>query len=246
MAQMLRYWSYPAGIAAYANDCQLPEDGARFVYGLDGDLEEIHYSMKTEKLSTTAGEYDWETMMLRPLQFSLSTGWTGEPATPEACEAIGKLMYDCGVAVKMSYNFSENGGSGSYARDMDDAFKKYFGYASAAYYGGSAALTEDPETRAHAILSNLDARCPVLLAITGEMGGHAIVADGYGFSGEEKTTYVHLNMGWGGQNDVWYNLPQINVSSNPENFSGFDTLQELIYNLFPTNNGEVVSGRVTD
>lgn len=237
MAQVMRYWKYPVDERKpFKEKCQRPADGARFIYSELGQLIDLVYTTETDvEMETTGGSYAWDLMPALP----------AEGVTEEQCQAIGKLTYDCGVAVKMMYGFSETGGSGAYMMDVDDAFRDKFGYKSVAFYGGAATLTGDPETRAHAILSNLDAGSPVLLGISGGIGGHAIVADGYGFSGPEETTYVHLNMGWGGQNDVWYNLPIINVSDNPENFSGFDVIDEVVYNLWPTNAGEVVSGRVT-
>ena len=97
------------------------------------------------------------------------------------------------------------------------------------------------------IFANLDAKCPVLLLITGD-GGHAVVGDGYGFdSGEgENLPYVHLNMGWTGQCDVWYNLPYINTADNPESFSGFDTINGVVYNVFTNTTGWIISGRALD
>ena len=63
---------------------------------------------------------------------------------------------------------------------------------------------------------NLDAGYPVLFGITGA-GGHAIVCDGYGYN--PSTMYHHLNMGWSGNDDAWYNLPTI------------DTAMALIYTI---------------
>lgn len=245
MAQAMRYWRYPeAEMPSFSGKCQQPKDGARFVFR-DGGME-AYYTIENVTLKTVAGAYAWDLMPETPLQ-RWGAAWTGEPVTEEECQAIGKLTYDCGVAVNMKYNLSINGGSGATMTDAAAALKSTFGYQNVAYYGGAAALTgEDPTARANVILANLDAGCPVLLGITGVTGAHAIVADGYGFSGPESAAYVHLNMGWGGQNDVWYNLPEVNISDNPENFDGFDTIDSAVYNIFPTNSGEIVSGRVLD
>ena len=69
--------------------------------------------------------------------------------------------------------------------------------------------------------------------------GHAVLVDGYGYdqSTRIKTLYHHLNMGWAGYNDLWYNLPEI---------GDYDTVPACIYNVFPTGTGEIISGRVTD
>ena len=243
MAQAMRFWQYPVeSVAPFGGSCEQPMDGAQ-VFSRNGTLEP-YYSIETVKLKAGGKAYAWESMPETPLQL-WGGYWHGEPVTEEECQAIGQLTYDCGVAVNMQYNFSFAGGSGATISDVGAALKEKFGYESAAYFGGKAALTGNAATRANVILSNLDAGVPVLLGISGVTGGHAILADGYGFSGAEQTSYVHLNMGWGGQNDIWYNLPEINISANPEDFDGFDTIHGAVYNIFPTNSGEVVSGRVT-
>jgi hypothetical protein len=85
---------------------------------------------------------------------------------------------------------------------------------------------------------NLDAEYPVILGILGQTG-HAVVVDGYGYdaSTRVKALYHHLNMGWGGHDDIWYNLPEI---------GNYDTIPVCIYNIFPEGTGEIISGRVTD
>jgi hypothetical protein len=85
---------------------------------------------------------------------------------------------------------------------------------------------------------NLDAGYPALLAIRGAAGGHAVVTDGYGYN--SSTLYHHLNMGWDGSDDAWYNLPTI------EAYYNFNTVEECIYNIYTSGTGEIISGRVTD
>jgi hypothetical protein len=83
---------------------------------------------------------------------------------------------------------------------------------------------------------NLDARHPVILGIQGE-SGHAVVCDGYGYN--SSTLYHHLNMGWRGVGDAWYNLP--NIDSSPS----YDTIHKCIYNITAGGfKGEFVSGRI--
>ena len=67
-------------------------------------------------------------------------------------------------------------------------------------------------TLQQAMHPNFDAVYPVMLSICANYGfnGHEVVADGYGYS--DSVLYTHLNMGWYGTDDVWYNLPK---SGNP-------------------------------
>lgn len=229
MAQLLRYWSAPAGSrAAFSETCSQPA-----TVKWSKEYGTYVSTSKSVKLTAEAGAYDWKNMIASP----------GVNATETQRRAIGKLTYDCGISVGMEYGITEEGGSGIsslYSYRISNAFVNRFGYANAAIVSSFKGVGASDRIRA--ILSNLDAKSPVLLCITGPLGGHAVVADGYGFS-YGHTQYVHLNMGWQGQNDVWYNLPQINVSDNPENFNGFDTVNDVIYNVFPKEKGEIVSGR---
>lgn len=86
-----------------------------------------------------------------------------------------------------------------------------------------------------ALYANFDAGLPVFMGIP----GHQIVADGYGWNND--TEYVHLNMGWAGQCDVWYNLPNME-SANSE----FTVVDDLVYNVIPdgSDKSAIVSGRV--
>ena len=227
MAQLLRFWGAPTGSrTAFSNTCSVP-------YDVQWSSGVITSKTKSMTLTTVAGVYDWDSMVADP----------GYSSTEAQRKAIGKLTYDCGVAVGMGYDVGSSGISSLDSGRISKAFVEKFGYDNAAIVTSSSDVSASQRTRA--ILSNLDAGCPVLLCIVGGMGGHAVVADGYGFSAEADQ-YVHLNMGWQGQNDVWYILPKINVSDNPEKFTGFDSVLAVIYNVFPDETGEIVSGRVLD
>ena len=87
------------------------------------------------------------------------------------------------------------------------------------------------------VLPNLDARYPVYLAISGD-GSHAVVCDGYGYN--LGTLFHHLNMGWSGSYDAWYNLPNVDAGYH------FTSVDAYYYNIYPAGTGEIISGRVTD
>jgi hypothetical protein len=132
----------------------------------------------------------------------------------------------------------ESGGSGADTNAAANAFTGTFGYSNAkwAYNSGSNL----PETNRNAMVNpNLHAGYPILFGITGAPGGHAIVCDGYGY--QSTTMYHHLNMGWAGSDDLWYNLPTIDTS-----IGTFTSVYKCIYNVYPTGSGEIIGGRVTD
>jgi hypothetical protein len=172
----------------------------------------------------SGGAYDWSSMPLVPTS----------SITITQRQAIGALCYDAGVAVEMEYSSS---GSGAYIDIAADAFETKLGYQNAKYAYASAGI--DIEQLNLIISSNADAACPILLGITRLSGGHAIVCDGYGY--DSSTRYSHLNMGWGASSyNVWYALPNI------DSYYIYDTVNTVVYNVFPTQSGEIISGRVLD
>lgn len=165
-------------------------------------------------LTIKGGYYDWDNMPLTPTYSS----------SDKARQAIGKLTYDAGVSVGMMY---EESGSGAYMSDVAPALRNTFGYANAIHeYGPSFGE----------ICANLDAGCPVLWGISGDSGGHAVGVDGYGYSTE--TFYVHVNMGWGGSSNAWYNPDDGITTSYPD-------VDDCVLDIFPSESNKVViSGRV--
>lgn len=187
--------------------------------------EKCWYNGTAESYTMKGGVYEWAKMMDDP----------PKDAADEVCEAIGKLTYDCGVATHMQWRPTFSGTYGCYA---ETAFYSNFFYRSATYTDCSDILTT--ANLGKALLSNLDAGYPAMLGISGLSGGHSIVADGYGFQGDDL--YIHLNMGWAGYDDCWYKLPKLNTS----NYS-FSCVDEIVYNIIPgTTIKGVFSGRIVD
>lgn len=164
--------------------------------------------------------------------------WTLMPLIPAAGltlaerQAIGALCYDAGVAVNMSY---AAGGSSASTTDADAELVNTFLYSNSIHgigfpgSGNNALWTM--------INSNLDAALPVILSIRSAAEGHAVIADGYGYNA--GTAYHHINMGWSGQDDTWYQLPLIDA------YYTYTTIDSCIYNVYTSGTGEIVSGRVT-
>lgn len=163
------------------------------------------------------GPYQWDMM---------STS-----ATEEQRQAIGALCADAGAAVNTDYG---PGGSGALPDSIVPALRRTFHYDNAVLgIMNEGELTLELESM---INPNLDAGYPVLLCIYKQLGGgHAIVADGYGYN--YSSAYYHLNLGWGGIDDAWYSLPDV---------KDYDFVGGCIYNAFPQEQGEIISGRVTN
>jgi hypothetical protein len=212
MAQYMRFWQYPeTGVGTGCFTVTI--DGASATKCLRGG-------------DGSGGAYNWDQM---PYSTRRST-------TDAQRRAIGALVYDAGVAVGMNY---ESDSSYAYLSDATVALVDTFGYSNAVFAYNSYDSYNIGEGLYGMVNPNLDSGNPVLLGIYGyDSGGHAIAADGYGYQG--STMYHHLNMGWYGLNDIWYNLPNINTS-----LSSFDVVDAAVYNIYTSGTGEIVSGRVT-
>jgi len=172
MAQILRYHKYPAAISA---DYTYTDSS--------GSCQGTHSAS-----DAGLGDYQWDNM---PLNLSGST-------TPEQ-QAVGQLMYHCGVTVDMNF---EGSASGAYSPDVPPALRNYFNcssdsVANRSYFSDSGWYNK--------INNSLDLQRPAYYAFqsTGG-GGHAVVCDG-SRNGDE----IHLNFGWGGHNNAWYDMNYI-------------------------------------
>ena len=201
----MRYWQYPTvneSVEPFYNLCWVDN---KYIFP---------YIM--------GGTYDWDNMPLEPM-------WVAD-ITEEQCQAIGKLTYDIGVTVGMSW---KSGGSSASVPSTVASLTHNFHYASAhavSYSSGSCKL----DLFKKAVIPNFDARCPCLLSIQGS-GGHAVLADGYGYS--DGAFFIHVNMGWSGSGDAWYNPPKIEE---------YTSIRAYVYNVFPRKTGSIASGRVLD
>ncbi len=219
-AQIMRYFRYPTGsVLPRTNTCDV-QSGTN---DLGGGYYEVLYSPMS--LTMQGGVYDWSNMAATP----------DSGISDVQRKAIGKLTSDIGIACFMSYA-EDASGTGGYV--AGPALTDVFGYANALPIvapGGSGGYFP-AETIRQVLISNLDAKLPVLTSLDGPYGGHGAVADGYGYS--SGTFFVHFNLGWGGWGDSWYAPP------NVDDFTAIDT---FVYNIYPDGKkgGVICSGRVT-
>jgi hypothetical protein len=197
-------------------------------------------------LTLVPGRYEWENM----------PDVADANSSDSVKTAIGKLTYNAAVAMRSKF-YPKDWATSSTSVGECRALTESFGYAQARLYAcwdesevASGAGLHDTALRERVLYTNLDARRPVLLSIyTGEGAGHAVVADGYGFEGMmtedgyENVAYVHLNLGWSGKCDLWYNIPEVDVGAYD-----FVYLEAATFNIAPeaADAGEIVSGRVRD
>jgi hypothetical protein len=216
IAQLMYYHTWPTGPAD-----PLPFD--RYTIYVDG-VPTNAYLRGGDGLG---GPYEWASMVEDP---DANTGDT-------ARQAIGALTHDTGVAVQTSYTALASGANNGI---VPSVLMNTFGFGNARYaYNNSYYSIPGPNLN-HMINPNLDARFPVLLGIIdASVIGHEVVVDGYGYSSD--TLYHHLNLGWTGIADAWYNLPTVSTTNYD-----FTSVIQCIYNVFPQGSGEIISGRVLD
>ena len=211
LAQLMRYHTYPT----------IGPGTPSFTISVDGTSE----SASLYGGDGAGGAYNWSSMVLDP---DCST-------TPIQRQAIGRLTRDAGVSVNMYYS---PGGSGASLLATADSLVNTFEYSNARK--GYDSESNLPDTaRDKMVNPNLDAGFPVLLAIARSDGGHSIITDGYGYN--LSTLYHHLNLGWAGSSDAWYDLPDIDTSSYT-----YTSVTSCVYNVYISGSGEIISGRVVD
>jgi len=170
------------------------------------------------------GPYYWSDMPLDPNCYT----------TDAQRRAIGAICYDAGVSVNTEY---ESDGSGANTLKTKDALTNTFKYSNA--IKGFRAGDDIGPGLIGMVNPNLDYKHPVILGLWREGGGHAVLCDGYGYNA--STLYHHLNMGWAGNDDAWYNLPDVDAD-----LYTYTSVVACTYNIFVSGTGEIISGRVTD
>jgi hypothetical protein len=216
IAQLMNYHTWPTGPAD-------PPPFDRYTIWVDGQ-QSFAYLRGGDG---NGGPYNWGSMVVDP-----------DASTPDSArQAIGALTHDTGVAVQTSYTASASGANNQY---VAGALKNSFGFSNVCYAYNNSYYSIPSANLNNMINPNLDARFPVLLGIIdASILGHEVVVDGYGYS--SATLYHHLNLGWTGTADAWYNLPTISAG----NYNFISAIQ-CIYNVFPAGSGEIISGRVLD
>ncbi len=216
-AQLMRYHQYPtAGVGVSSFEVTVEND------------PNPYWTMTLKGGDGAGGPYNWSLMPLDP-----------DGDTPDAQrQAIGALCHDVGAAVQARYGPR---GTSSDFFTLGNALQSvfYFSQAIAAFNNYRSIETGS----LYSMLNpNLDAGLPTLLAIKGDLGGHAVVCDGYGY--DHGTLYHHLNLGWGAYyaaDTAWYALPMVDPAG-----ATFTLVLSCLYNVYPSGFGEIVSGRITD
>lgn len=232
LAQLMRLHQYPTEPDDY--DPGEADGRKRFWVEVDEEREEDPRFLRGG--DGNGGAYKWEDMPNAP---SCNTRLNQR-------EAIGAICYDAGIASGMSYT---KDGSGTTLEKARHALLDVFKYSNAIEGGFNAhdAKNIGSEDLERMINPNLDAGNPVIFGIFDDQDllvAHAILCDGYGYNA--STIYHHLNFGWDDMpteyRQMWFLLPDISYGASYD----YDIINSCVYNIFTTETGEIISGRVVD
>ncbi|MGD8968070.1 MAG: C10 family peptidase [Anaerolineae bacterium] len=176
------------------------------------------YSWNSETLSADFGAttYDWDNVL---------DIYGGGGKTMTETQAVGTVTYHAGVAVEMDYG---SGGSAAYTSDVAGALQNHF-RATGAWVSGTESNFYDR------LYANMINHRPGELSIHDTVppvtAGHAVVVDGVRHN-TGSTKYYHLNMGWNGTADAWYDI------ANPFTTGSYtwDTVNGCVLDVVPTPN----------
>lgn len=138
----------------------------------------------------------------------------GEKLTDSLAAA---LIFACGTACTQVYSSQ---GSGTFYVDQAFAAYRRFGFTD-------CQLFREPDSLMYAtLISNLNDGYPAHMAVENPEGtvGHNVVVDGY----RESDGKFHVNFGYGGYLDDWYDIP------DPNFYYGMTKLEGIILNIIPT------------
>ena len=144
-----------------------------------------------------------------------------ETTSERSAQAVGVLMRDIGKAVNMRYFHK---GSDSNLQYACNALRHVFDYTV-------KFLDKDflPANQFHSkVMQELSERYPILVV----GGNHAFVFDGY-----DERGFIHINWGWAGENDGYFDINTVYMNIKGYGISGtfWDDMQAL---LAHPNNGK--------
>lgn len=198
MAQIMSYYKYPSSLQADIEGYTNNKTGIT-----------VEGTQKGEK-------YDWDNML---------SNYNNSYTEVEA-NAVAKLMYHCGAAIKTEY------GSSSAADVTPQDWAKYFGYDKdllAKVYRTHVTLDKWESL----IENELLAKRPVLCS----GGGHEFICDGVDANG-----LYHVNWGWGGRYNGYFDIsalnPQYEGSNSADEATSHYSAIDILIGIAPDNGKE--------
>ena len=165
---------------------------------------------------------DWESLQfpsfpqLNEYLDSIDAIWQRGEELPDLLQAA--VVFACGTACKQIYTAE---GSGTFYVDQAYEAYKRFGFEDCLLF------REPTEEMFEILISNLQDGYPAHMAVENPEGtvGHNVVVDGY----RESDGKFHVNFGYGGSLDNWYDIPDSNF------YYGMTKLEGIIVNIIPAD-----------
>lgn len=199
----------------------------------EGSLYYSHLDSETEydvDYSTTT--YDWKNMLN---EYDAN-------ASKEQKNAVGKLILECGIASKANYGYSETGATIPFV-----ALNKYYNY-ECMFIPREYTYSWDMFTESNYYISTkkwmtliqdeLEAGRPIIYSATDVEGGVGIIVDPatshcFILDGIDDQNYVHVNWGWAGTMDGYYDVAVLNPGLSFNYQQGFRCQHEMIIGIQP-------------
>lgn len=217
MGMIIHYWKHPTvGGNENSSTCSYSWNGQTLRYKFLVDSNKFNYDDMPNKLTYRSPEVN--------------------------LKAIGKLLFACGVTVKMGYSVD---GSGAVSQDVPDAFTKWFKYAPEVTYvarhsRNNSTLIPDNEWLAMLHSEIDDHARPVYYSAHDpnpgagrDAAGHAFVIAGSSNSSNSK---FYIRWGWGGGSDGFFTLAPATSIQSASGYS-FSAGHAMVYKIYPNNLG---------
>lgn len=186
-----------------------------FKYPAQGQGTGTYTYGKRSRSSVISTSYNWGNM----------TDTYDDRSSTQRKTAVAYLMRDCGYACAMNY---DTDGSGAYDNYAALALGRNFSYDSLAIKDYMRLFYSDTQWM-QMIQSELLSHRPILYcAFDSNAGGHAFIFDGMDSKG-----LVHVNWGWDGSANGYYDIDLLNPSGY-----NFTQSQRMIVGLKPSDKPE--------
>ncbi len=152
---------------------------------------------QTTNLTSIAGPYNWDIL---PVNMG-GKAETNGTLSAEQIELLSRVTHNAGIMMHMTYDV--DGSSSVAAEQLAQVFRMNYGMRDARVVRYPAVGDFDK-----LIYSQLRCKRPVYLAVEGTAGAHALLGVGFGLD-NEGAKYTRIFLGWGGADDAWYCLPEI-------------------------------------
>lgn len=199
----------------------------------EGSLYYAHLDSETEyDIDYSSTTYDWKNMLN---EYDAN-------ASKVQKDAVGKLILECGIASKAKYGYTETGATIPFV-----ALNKYYNY-ECMFVPREYTYSWDMFTESNYYISTkkwmtmiqdeLEAGRPIIYSATDVEGGVGVIIDPatshcFILDGIDDQNYVHVNWGWAGTMDGYYDVAVLNPGLSFNYQQGFRCQHEMIIGIQP-------------